>query len=56
MLFRAAQSMQEECAVERERRACKDRKLSDSGDVPTPTTGVEGLPIPASQDRLKNIS
>lgn len=38
-----------------ERAARRDRKLSDSGDVPTPPNGREGLPIPASQDPLKRL-
>lgn len=31
----------------------RDRKLSDTGNVPTPPRGNEGLPIPESQDPLR---
>lgn len=31
----------------------RNRRLSDPGDVPTPPSGCKGLPIPASQDRLR---
>jgi hypothetical protein len=40
---------------ELERAARRNRKLSDPGDVPTPPEGVEGLPIPASQDPLRRL-
>lgn len=33
----------------------RNRKLSDTGDVPTPPEGKEGLPIPASQDPLRRL-
>lgn len=33
----------------------RNRKLSDSGNVPTPPAGSEGLPIPVSQDPLRRL-
>lgn len=33
----------------------RERKMSDSGDVPMPPEGEEGLPIPASQDPLRRL-
>jgi hypothetical protein len=40
---------------EQERAVRRNRKLSDSGGVPTPPKGNEGLPIPASQDPLRRF-
>jgi len=40
---------------ERLARRRRDRKLSDTGNVPTPPGGSEGLPIPTSQDPLRRI-
>lgn len=31
----------------------RNRRREETGDVPTPPEGSEGLPIPASQDALK---